>query len=153
MNEDKTSIEKLANMNLEGLLLPDPTPVSYWWLWVLIACFIVVVTWLWRKKYRAPKATALRELKQLHRNLEVNKDDPKSIKKQIALSLCQGFEVTRLDNVMPDNIQWREYLNTLERSLYSNETANGNGNNNNEPETLLSLIKSAQSWLRKDVQS
>ncbi len=82
MNEDKTSIEKLANMNLEGLLLPEPTAVSYWWLWDFIGLLIVVVTWVWIKKYHAPKATALRELKQLHKDLNAGRADPKNIKQQ-----------------------------------------------------------------------
>ncbi len=140
MNEDKTSIEKLANMNLEGLLLPEPVSVSYWWLWMIIGLLIVVITWAWIKKYHSPKATALRDLKQLHKDLKSNNVDMESIKKQIAGSLRQGFNVTRLDNLMLDNMQWREYLSTLETALYSNNTS--------EPQELSSLITSAQNWLK-----
>ncbi len=141
MSEDKTSIEKLANMNLEGLLLPEPATVSYWWVWMIVGLLIFVIVWAWRKKYHAPKATALRELKQLHQDLKTNSADTKSIKKQIARSLRQGFNVTRLDNIMPDNMQWCEYLNTLETALYANKTS--------KPQVLSELITSAQNWLRR----
>jgi len=149
MNEDKTSIEKLANMNLEGLLLPETVPVSYWWLWLILGLLIAIVTSLWAKKYYSPKATALRELKRLHKdlkaNLNANKGDTKNIKKQIALSLRQGFNTTRLDKVMPNNMQWREYLISLETAIYSNKS--------DEIQELSSLIKSAQTWLQKSAHS
>ncbi len=138
MNEEKTSIEKLANMNLEGLLLPEPVSTSFLWLWILLGLFIVVAIWAWCKNYQSPKATALRTLKQLQKNNDNN--DAHEIKKQIAQSLRQGFNVTRLDTVMPDNLKWREYLTTLETALYANKPS--------EPNTLLPLIKSAQTWLR-----
>lgn len=140
MNEDKTSIEKLANMNLEGLLLPEPDPVSMWWFWVIIALLVFIVLFAWAKKHRSPKAVALRSLKQLQFDLKDDGYDPKTIKEQIAISLRQGFSVTRLDNVMPDNRQWCEYLSTLETELYANKES--------KPQALSSLITSAQSWLR-----
>ena len=143
--EDKTSIERLANMNLEGLLLPEPAPASYWWLWVIIGLLIVVTMWLWLRKFRSPKATALRELKQLHKDLKAKRADVKNIKEQIALSLRQGFEVTRLDNAMPDNMKWREYLKSLEVALYANQSS--------DPQSLSLLITNAQTWLKKHVRN
>ncbi len=144
MNEDKTSIEKLANMNLEGLLLPEPAPVSYDWLWLVFGLLVLITVAAWAKKYRSPKATALRSLKQLQKKLSkeasTDEHDIHNIKKQIARSLRQGFNVTRLDNVMPDNMKWREYLSTLETALYANKPS--------EPKALLPLIKSAETWLR-----
>ncbi len=140
MNKEKTAIEKVANMNLEGLLLPEPAPVSYWWLWVIIGLLILITVMAWLKKYRSPKATALRSLKQLRKDLSTNGHDSQKIKKQIARSLRQGFGATRLDNVMPDNMKWREYLSALESMLYSNKTST--------PQELSSLIKTAQIWLR-----
>ena len=145
MNEDKTSIEKLATMNLEGLLLPEPALDSYWWLWLMLSLLFMAMAFVWVKKYRSPRATALRSLKQLQKEVSIDGHDAQNIKKQIARLLRQGFEVTRLDNVMPENIQWREYLSTLETALYSNKPS--------ESQTLSSLITSAQTWLRKSVQS
>jgi len=145
MNEDKTSIEKLATMNLEGLLLPEPTPVSYWWLGGLIALVFVLIAWVWAKKRQAPKAIALRDLKRLEKTVMTNsaesKMSTKFIEEQLAVSLRQGFKVTRLDSVMPDNLEWREYLNTLETTLYNKQPS--------EPQVLKTLITSAISWLRK----
>ncbi|MEE9310086.1 MAG: hypothetical protein V3U64_03630 [Cocleimonas sp.] len=140
MNEGKTSIEKLATMNLEGLLLPEPTPVSLWWLWVIIGLVLLAMVLVGVKKYHSPKATALRSLKQLQRDVSGDGQDSQRIKKQIAVSLRQGFEVARLDNVMPDNMQWREYLNTLETAVYSNKSS--------DQKTLSTLILNAQTWLR-----
>lgn len=140
MNEEKTSIEKLANMNLEGLLLPEPAPVSYWWLWIIIGLLILIIAIAWIRRCRSPKATALRSLKQLRKELSIEGHDSQKIKKQVARSLCQGFGVTRLDNIMPDNMKWREYLSTLETTLYANKPI--------EPQALSSLIKTAQNWLR-----
>ena len=140
MNEDKTSIEKLANMNLEGLLLPEPATVSYGWAWLIAGLLVATILLAWRRKYKSPKTTALRELRRLQTDLKNNDYDEKNIKKQIAQSLRQGFSATRLDYVMPDNIMWREYLTDLETALYTN--------NPNDTQTLLSLIKSAQRWLK-----
>ena len=143
MNSEKTSIEKLANMNLEGLLLPEPIAVSYWWVWVIAALLIAIIAWVWIKKYGTAKATALRELEKLRAVLNDDKQDTKYIKVQIAQSLRQGFKVTRLDSVMPDNMKWREYLSTLEMELYAKETSKLN-----ESQTLRSLIKDGQTWLK-----
>ncbi len=140
MNEEKTSIEKLANMNLEGLLLPEPAPVSYWWLWMIVGLLILIIAIAGRKRYHSPKSTALRQLKKMRKELSIEGHDSQKIKKQIARSLRQGFGVTRLDNVMPDNMKWREYLSTLETTLYANKPI--------EPQALSSLIKTAQNWLR-----
>ncbi len=140
MYEEKTSIEKLANMNLEGLLLPDPTPVSYWWIWMIVGLLSLIVAIAWRKRYHSPKATALRSLKKLRKELSLDGHDSQRIKKQIARSLRQGFNETRLDKVMPNNMKWREYLSTLETALYANKSS--------QPQELSSLIKTAQIWLR-----
>ncbi len=148
MYEEKTSIEKLANMNLEGLLLPDPTPISYWWIWMIVGLLSLIVAIAWRKRYHSPKATALRSLKklrtqlklQLRKELSIDGHDSQRIKKQIARSLRQGFNETRLDKVMPNNMKWREYLSTLETALYANKSS--------QPQELSSLIKTAQIWLR-----
>ena len=144
MNEEKTSIEKLANMNLEGLLLPDQAPASYGWIWLIIGLLILITVMAWVKKYRSPKATALRSLKQLQKDLSIDGYDTQNIKKQIARSLRQGFSVTRLDHVMPDNIKWRKYLSTLETALYANKPSESQP----QSKVLSSLIKNAQAWLR-----
>ena len=144
MNKEKTAIENIASMNLEGLLLPEPAPASYWWLWIVVGLLTLIIAIAWFKRYRSPKAIALRQLNHLKKELSIDEisDARKSqkIKKEIARSLRQGFEATRLDTVMPDNMKWREYVSHLETSLYANKPI--------EPQALSSLIKTAQNWLR-----
>ena len=140
MNETKTSIEKLATMNLEGLFLPEPASLSFWWLWLVLGLLFLIVAMIWMKKYHSTKATALRDLKQLEKKLSISICEQEQLKKQIACALRLGFKVTRLDYVMPENIKWREYLVTLETAIYANKSS--------DPDVLKSLVKDAQAWLR-----
>jgi hypothetical protein len=143
MADQRSSIERVASMNLEGLILPESAPVSYWWVWLIVSLLIAVIAIAWIKKYRSPKATALRTLKQLQKDVSnsgLAEKKMQNVKKQIARSLRQGFSETRLDKVMPDNLKWREYLSTLETALYANKASG--------PQALSRLIKSAQIWLK-----
>jgi len=147
MADQRSAVERVASMNLEGLMLPEPAPVSYWWVWLIAGLLIAVMVIAWIRQYRSAKATAFRTLKQLQKevsgldnNIDFAEQKIQNIKKQIARSLRQGFSETRLDKVMPENIKWREYLSSLEIELYSKKAS--------DPRALLGLIKSAQMWLK-----
>ncbi len=140
MNDEKTSVEKLANGQLEGLILPAPPETSFWWLWLIVGVFLAILAFAWFKKRNSPKAKALRELKNLQAKITDEKQ-AKSIATDIAVSLRHGLNLTRLDEFMPENIQWRNYLSDLDSAIYADKLPS--------QVDLLSLILKAQTWLNK----
>ena len=140
MNNEKTSVEKLANGQLEGLIIPAPPEASYWWLWLVTGLFLFMLAFFWLKKRNSPKAKALRELKYLQSKITDEKQ-AKNIATDIAVSLRHGLNLTRLDEFMSENTQWREYLDKLDNAIYADKPPS--------QVDLFSLILKAQSWLNK----
>ena len=140
MIDKKTSVEKLASGQLEGLILPAPAEVSFWWLWLIAGFFIILLAFMWLKKRNSPKAKALRELQILQSQI-TSEAQAKHIANGIAVSLRHGLKLTRLDEFMPENIQWRNYLSELDNAIYADKQPS--------QVELLSLILKAQTWLNK----
>ncbi len=140
MNDEKTSVEKLASGQLEGLIIPQPPEASFWWLWLIAGLLVIMLTLAWLKKCNSPKAKALRELQHLQSKITDEKQ-AQNIATDIAVSLRHGLNLTRLDGFMPENIQWRDYLGELDNAIYADKLPS--------QVDLLSLILKAQSWLNK----
>jgi len=138
MIDKKTSVEKLASGQLEGLILPAPAEVSFWWFWLIAGFFIILLAFIWLKKRNSAKA--LRELQILQSQI-TSEAQAKHIASGIAVSLRHGLKLTRLDEFMPENIQWRNYLSELDNAIYADKQPS--------QVELLSLILKAQTWLNK----
>ena len=137
---EKSSVEKLATGQLEGLIIPEPPAVSFWWLWLIAALLVMMLALVWLKKRNSPKAKAQRELKSLQSKITDEKQ-AQHIATDIAVSLRHGLSLTRLDEFMPENIQWRNYLSELDSAIYADKLPS--------QVDLLSLILKAQTWLNK----
>ncbi len=140
MNDEKTAVEKLASGQLEGLIIPQPPEVSFWWLWLIAGLLLAMLAFAWFKKRNSAKAKALRELQHLQSKITDEKQ-AQNIAKDIAVSLRHGLNLTRLDSFMPENTQWRDYLGELDNAIYADKLPS--------QVDLLSLILKAQSWLNK----
>ncbi|MCF6189271.1 MAG: DUF4381 family protein [Cocleimonas sp.] len=140
MSDEKTSVEKLASGQLEGLILPAPPEVFYWWFWIIAGLLLAMLAFVWFKKCNSPKAKARRELKHLQSKITDEKQ-AKNIATDIAVSLRHGLNLTRLDEYMPDSIPWHDYLGELDNAIYADKHPS--------QVDLLSLILKAQSWLNK----
>ena len=140
MNDEKTSVEKLASGQLEGLIIPEPPEASYVWIWIVVGLLLAMLAFVWIKKRSSPKARTLRELKYLQSKITDEKQ-AQNIATDIAVSLRRGLNLTRLDEFMPENTQWRDYLSELDSAIYADKLPS--------QVDLLSLILKAQTWLNK----
>jgi len=140
MNDEKTSVEKLATGQLEGLILTAPTEASFWWLWLIAGLLVIMLALVWLKKRNSPKAKAQRELKYLQSKITDEKQ-AQHIATDIAVSLSHGLSLAQLDEFMPENIQWRNYLSELNSAICADKLPS--------QVDLLSLILKAQTWLNK----
>lgn len=140
MSDEKTSLEKLATGQLEGLILPAPPEATYGWLGLVAGLLLAMLAFVWFKKRNSSKAKARRELKHLQSKITDEKQ-AQNIAIGIAGALCHGLNLTRLDEFMPENIQWRDYLGELDSAIYADKHPS--------QVDLLSLILKAQIWLNK----
>jgi len=140
MSDEKTSVEKLATGQLEGLIIPAPPEASFWWLWLVAGFLFAMLAFAWFKQHNSPKAKARRELKHLQSKITDEKQ-AQNIATDIAVTLRHGLNLTRLDEFMPENIQWRIYISELDSAIYADKLPS--------QVDLLSLILKAQTWLNK----
>ena len=102
-------------------ILPPPPPVDAvsWWVWMVFATILVVlsvVIYLWHK---SPKQAALRKLKSIRHSLNEDKD-LKQIPFQISHALKLGFKVNHINSINVDNqVQWLEYQQQLTQLCFN----------------------------------
>ena len=128
---------------LQGLLIPpkeaEPNIVLWFGLTVLL-CFFGLMIWRWNRYRKTSVVVAQKKLKYLKRLSCKTVDESQAIALELALLLCQGLGVKRLDQFQASNKpQWMKFHNKLNMACYSSFEKNDID--------MKSLLNEAQQWL------
>jgi len=147
----KTSVEKLLDEQLNGLLLPPDNTLFSWeaglGLIILSLC-VLSVTLFYMRRYRhyhqQPAVAATRQLKALQNS---SPRDKQSTAIAITQILQRGLNVNRLDQYQSDahveRSAWEAFTTQLNKVCYSA--------NNTEKISINQLINESHDWLSKAV--
>ncbi|MFK8028113.1 MAG: hypothetical protein AB8C40_08670 [Gammaproteobacteria bacterium] len=145
----KTSIERLLDTHLKGLILPEDqaaTEISTWYYSgvVLLVLFLMFGIWRWYKFRQSPQQIALRRIKKLHNFLRLG-ERHQQIAIQLTSYLRQGLGSTRLDysqmSESPKRAEWLSFIGKLEAASYAKKPSS--------IEEMEMLFKQSYQWLKR----
>lgn len=126
---------------LQGLLIPPKTVEFglFFYLSLILLCIILVLLlWRWNKYRKQPSILALKKLEKLKELPCRTAGESQAAALELAVLLCQGLEVNRLDQFQPiDKQNWLTFHNKLNTACYSSV----------EKFEIRSLLKEAKKWL------
>ncbi len=141
---EKTSIERLLDDYLQGLVLPVESSSLSLFAWLVIIALLVllfIALWKWLNHQKQAKQKAIRQLKNLQHKYQRNKKRPtQTTAIELSRILRKGLSLPRLSCFKPQKVDdWEGFLKNLNAACYSNQAVSRI--------EIESLIKKSQHWL------